>query len=65
MKKISVSDNYIAKMFSLKKFLLVNVFLNWFVFVRIVGNQGCLSRKSIHWKVFEQIGIGKAYIRLF
>ena len=48
MKKISVSGNYIAKMFSLKKFLLVNVFLNWFVFVRIVGNQGCLSSKSIH-----------------
>ena len=40
------------------------MYLIWFVFVRVVGNQGYVSRKCIHWKIFEQIGIGKAYLTL-
>ena len=50
-------------MFSLKKFLVGKyVYLVWFVFVRVVGNQGYVSRECIHWKIFEQIGIGEAYL---
>ena len=41
------------------------VYLIWFVFVSVVGNQGYVSRKCIHWKIFEQIGIGKAYLHVF
>ena len=40
------------------------VYLIWFVFVRVVGNQGHISRKCIHWKIFEEIGIGKAYLHV-
>ena len=36
-----------------------------FVFLRVVGNQGYASRKGIHWKIFEQIGIGKTYLHVF
>ena len=35
------------------------------VFVRVVGNQGYVSRECIHWKIFEQIGIGEAYLEFF
>ena len=40
-------------------------YLIWFVFVRDVGSQGYVSRECIHWKIFEQIGIGKAYLHVF
>ena len=33
--------------------------------MRDVGSQGYVSRKCIHWKIFEQIGIGKAYLHVF
>ena len=33
--------------------------------MRVAGNQGYVSRKYIHWKIFEQIGIGKAYLHVF
>ena len=29
------------------------VYLIWFVFVSVVGKQGYVSRKCIHWKIFE------------
>ena len=46
VKKMSFTGKYIAKMFSLKRsFWQMNVFSNWFVFVRDVGNQGYVSRK--------------------
>ena len=41
--KLRFSWKYIAKMFSLKKILLVNVLSNWFIFVRVLGNQGYVS----------------------
>ena len=33
--------------------------------MRVVGNQGYVSRKCIHWEIFEQAGIGKAYLYVF
>ena len=30
-----------------------------------LGNQGYVSRKYIHWKIFELIGIGKGYLHVF
>ena len=33
--------------------------------MRDVGSQGYVSRKCIHWKIFEQIGIGKALLHVF
>ena len=44
---------------------MVCVYLIWFVFVRVVGNQGYVWRKCIHWKIFEQIGYGKTYLHVF
>ena len=41
------------------------MYLIWFAFVRVVGNPGYVSLKCIHWKMFEQIGIGKAYLNVF
>ena len=43
----------------------MNVFSIWFVFVRVVGNQGYVSAKCIHWKIFEQTGIAMAYLHVF
>ena len=43
----------------------MNVISNWFVFVWVVGNQRYVSGKYIRWKMFEQIGIGMAYLRVF
>ena len=43
----------------------MNLFLNWFVFVRVVGNQGYVSCKCILLKIFQQIGIGMAYLHVF
>ena len=37
----------------------------WLVFVRVVGNHWYVSCKYIHWRIFEQIGIGKAYLHAF
>ena len=34
-------------------------------FVRVVGNQGYVSRKVHLLKIFEQIGIGMAYLHVF
>ena len=42
---MSFSGKYIAKMLSLKFFGKRNVFSDWFVFVRVVGNQGYVLRK--------------------
>ena len=33
--------------------------------MRVAGNQGYVSRKRIHRKIFEQIGIGQAYLHVF
>ena len=45
VKEMSVSGKYIAKMFSLKKKLLVSeCFLILFLFLRVVWNQGYVSR---------------------
>ena len=41
------------------------MYLIWFAFVRVVGNPGYVSRKCIHWKIFEQICIGKADLDVF
>ena len=38
---------------------------NWFVFLRVVGNQRYVLSKCIRWKIFEQIGIGMAYLHVF
>ena len=38
---------------------------NWFVFVRVVRNQRYVSFKCIRWKIFEQTGIGMAYLQGF
>ena len=41
---------------------------NWFVFVRVLGNQRYVSRKCTDWyrfDWFEQVGIGMAYLRVF
>ena len=43
----------------------MNVFSNWFVFVRVVGNYGYVSRKCICGKIFEQTVIGMAYLHVF
>ena len=40
------------------------MYLIWFVFVRVVGNQGYVSLKCIHWKIFEEVDIGKAYLHV-
>ena len=40
------------------------MYLIWFVFVRVVGNQGYVSLKCIHWKIFEEADIGKAYLHV-
>ena len=57
-KERNVSGKYVEKMFNLKKILVL--YLIWFIFVGDVGTQGYVSRKCIHWKIFEQTGIGKA-----
>ena len=41
------------------------MYLIWFVFVRVVRNQGYVSRKCIHWKISEETDIGKAYLHVF
>ena len=41
------------------------MYLIWFVFERVVGNQGYVSRKFVYWKIFQQIGIGKVYLCAF
>ena len=41
------------------------MYLIWLVFVRVLENQGYVSCKCIHWRIFEQIGIGKAYLHAF
>ena len=64
VRKRSITGKYIAKMFSLAK-CLVSVVFNLVCFVRVVGHQGYVSRTCIHWKIFEQIGIGKAYVHVF
>ena len=33
--------------------------------MRVVRNKGYVSRKYIHWKIFEHIGISKAYLHVF
>ena len=43
----------------------MNAFSDWFVFKRVVGNQGYVSRKYICLKIFEQISIGMAYLHVF
>ena len=43
----------------------MNLFSNWFVCVGVVGNQEMFNVKCFHWKTFEQIGIGMAYLRVF
>ena len=48
---MSFSGKYIAKMFNLKKFLVSELFSNWFVFVRVVGNQRYVSRKVYLLKI--------------
>ena len=40
------------------------MYLTWFVYVKVVGNQGHVSLKCIHWKIFEEICIGKAYLHV-
>ena len=62
---MTFSGKYIAKMFDLKKFLVCKSFSHWFVSVRVVGSQRHVSRKGIRWKIFEQIGIGMAYLHVF
>ena len=46
----------------------MNILSNWFVFVRVAGNQGHVSRKVFSRKVFslfEQIGIVMAFHHVF
>ena len=31
----------------------------------VVGNQGYVSSECIHWKIYEQIGIGMAYLHAY
>ena len=49
MKKMSFSGKYIAKMFSLKRFLVSECIFRLILFVRVVRNQnqGYVSRKCI------------------
>ena len=42
----------------------MNVFSNWFVFVRVVGNQRYVSRKVYLLKNLWTDGIGMAYIHV-
>ena len=62
---MSFSGKYIAKIFSITKPLVRNIYSNWCVFVRVVGNQGYISRKRICLKIFEQIRIDMAYLHVF
>ena len=43
----------------------MNVFSNWFVFVRFAGNQGYVHGSVFAEKSFEQIGIAMAYLHVF
>ena len=62
---MSFSGKYIAKMFNLKKFLVSKCDFKLLCFLRGAGNQRYVSRKCIHRKIFEQIGIGMAYLHVF
>ena len=61
---MSFSGKYIAKMLSLKRFLVSECILKLIFFVTVVRNQnqGYVSRK---WKTFEQIGVDMLYLHMF
>ena len=43
----------------------MNIISNWFVFVRVAGNQGYTSGKVFSLKIFEHIGIGMVHLHVF
>ena len=43
----------------------MNIFSDWFVFVRAIENQRHVSREKFSLKNIEQIGIGVAYLHVF
>ena len=61
---MSFSGKYIVKLFSLKKFLISESIFRLVCFCESVESQGYVSRKCIHLKIFEQIGIGMASLHV-
>ena len=44
----------------------MDVFSDWFVFVRVIGNQGYVSHKVFSLKnIYKHIGISMAYLHVF